>query len=167
MNVFNYSIPAAGRSLFSVDSGSFGVDLGDLYSSSQNQLDPSILLVCFPDPTMKHAIPYTILYIIPVLMVLYFYVIVQNLLYHCMLPVRAIQLHLEGSAQIGRTTYETIWNLREKKTRSEKKLRTYQNLLHRLGGERADEDRSMWQVARKVTRYLYCWPPFIHGGYLN
>lgn len=31
---FNHSIPAAGRSLFSVDSGSFGVDRGDLYTSS-------------------------------------------------------------------------------------------------------------------------------------
>lgn len=34
LNVFKYSVPAAGRSLFSVDSGPLGVDLGDLYTSS-------------------------------------------------------------------------------------------------------------------------------------
>jgi len=31
----------------------------EVYSSSRNQLDPSIPLVCFPDPIMKHAIPYS------------------------------------------------------------------------------------------------------------
>ena len=42
----------------------------------------SILLVSFPDPTRKHAIPYpVILSIIAVLMVLYFIVVLQILLY--------------------------------------------------------------------------------------
>jgi len=46
----------------------------NIYSSSRNQLDRCALLVCFPDPTMKHASPYLVtFYIITVLMVLYFF----------------------------------------------------------------------------------------------
>lgn len=56
--------------------------LEDQYCSSRNQLAHRTLLVCFPDPTVKHASLYIVpLYIIPVLMVLYSFVVLQKLLY--------------------------------------------------------------------------------------